>query len=280
MYLNTKALVVEDTETWQGICKRNLSKVLPKIDVATNLQEAIDTIIKQFYHIAIIDLSLDPQDDENRDGMVVLRKLRLLRDETSCIVLSGTGRLEDGANALREGADEVIEKEKFDKTHFVEITDRLVSKASKNREILRSKGVEALFISSEEQYLIYRIQNLILKPGEGGYREINTLISSLIEDYFPIWRLRSPDFCRIDEERKKVDFIGWSRFNALPFLLTLARIETIEQEIEQFEQGKGKETTLLSIETTKKYKSIGGIIYSISGYDITRFIVPDFLFSS
>lgn len=280
MYLNTKALVVEDTETWQGICKRNLSKVLPKIDVATNLQEAIDTIIKQFYHIAIINLSLDPQDDENRDGMVVLRKLRLLRDETSCIVLSGTGRLEDGANALREGADEVIEKEKFDKTHFVEITDRLVSKASKNREILRSKGVEALFISSEEQYLIYRIQNLILKPGEGGYREINTLISSLIEDYFPIWRLRSPDFCRIDEERKKVDFIGWSRFNALPFLLTLARIETIEQEIEQFEQGKGKETTLLSIETTKKYKSIGGIIYSISGYDITRFIVPDFLFSS
>lgn len=277
MDTDTKALIVEDAEIWQGICRRNLENVVKQIDVAPNLQEGIELITKRYYHLAIIDLSLDPDDPNNRDGMVLLKKLRLLRDETSSVVLSATGKMEDGANALREGALEVIEKATFNNSRFVEISQELASKAVKNRKIGGSKGIQAFLAAQEDQYLIYKMQNVIFGPGEGGYKELNTLVSTLIDDYFPIWKLGSRDFLQINEGSREINITGWSRFKGYPFLLKIARAEVVDKEAENFKQEKDRNKKIINLETIKKQGAIGGLIFSLANYNINDFEIPNFL---
>ena len=60
-----RALVVEDDRSWQQIISEIHSDCGMEVDVATNLDEATISLKSQPHHVAVVDLSLSPNDHNN-----------------------------------------------------------------------------------------------------------------------------------------------------------------------------------------------------------------------
>ena len=72
-----RALVVEDDRSWQQILSEILSDCGLQVDVADNINDAVATL-KAFPHrVAVLDLSLSPNDHTNSDGLRVLDVISL-----------------------------------------------------------------------------------------------------------------------------------------------------------------------------------------------------------
>ena len=73
-----RALVVEDDHSWQQIISEILSDCGLDVDLATSLEEATLALKSQMHRVAVIDLSLSPNDHNNIDGLRVLDAVRKL----------------------------------------------------------------------------------------------------------------------------------------------------------------------------------------------------------
>ena len=73
-----RALVVEDDHAWQQIISEILSDCGLEVDSATNLNDATNQLKSQVHRLAVVDLSLSPNDHNNYDGLRVLDAIRRL----------------------------------------------------------------------------------------------------------------------------------------------------------------------------------------------------------
>ena len=83
-----RILVVEDDIRWQEIYSEALEKRDYEVNVVGNKNSAFDALDKMFFHAAIVDLKLT-DNDKNRDGLDVLRRIWALDEGTRAIVGSG-----------------------------------------------------------------------------------------------------------------------------------------------------------------------------------------------
>ena len=89
-----RVLVVEDDKGWQNIARQILTAQGYQVGIAGTVQEAKDEIDSKFYHVAVVDLRLDEQKPDTRDGMDVLKHIWELDEGTRAIVWSGfTGEM-------------------------------------------------------------------------------------------------------------------------------------------------------------------------------------------
>src|SRR5690606_21109692 len=84
-----RALVVEDDRSWQQIISEILSDCGLDVDITTNLDEAILALKSQPHRVAVVDLSLSPNDHNNYDGLRVLDAIRRLDPNCRAILLTG-----------------------------------------------------------------------------------------------------------------------------------------------------------------------------------------------
>ena len=96
-------LIVEDEEEWREIYKLAVKDHAPDLTVRTaESRAAAERLIDAArFAVAFVDISLDPLDGNNKDGLEVMRKIRETGDETSIIVVSGRG----GQDALSIASD-------------------------------------------------------------------------------------------------------------------------------------------------------------------------------
>ena len=71
-----RALVVEDDHSWQQILSEILSDCGLEVDVAGSLDLASLSLKAQPHRLAVVDLSLSPNDHNNYDGLRVLDAVR------------------------------------------------------------------------------------------------------------------------------------------------------------------------------------------------------------
>ncbi|MBM4429920.1 MAG: response regulator [Chloroflexi bacterium] len=83
-----RILVVEDDISWQDIYREALTRSGYLVQTASNLTEALEALDRCFFHVAVVDLKLSA-DENNRDGMKVLRRIWALDEGTLAIVGSG-----------------------------------------------------------------------------------------------------------------------------------------------------------------------------------------------
>jgi len=113
------ALVVEDDPSWQGILTEILEDYGLKVDLADNLDEAIEKLRTIPYRLAVVDLSLDEQDHHNRDGVTVLRSMQQSAPDCTSILLTGYASVELAVAVIQEyGAYTCLRKETFRRVEF------------------------------------------------------------------------------------------------------------------------------------------------------------------
>src|SRR5215210_7357109 len=127
MTLAPRALIVEDDHSWQQIISEILSECGLEVDVATNLNDATLNLKSQPHRLAVVDLSLSPNDHNNYDGLRVLDEVRRLDPNCRTVLLTGFATVELAVTALTDyGAFTFLRKESFHRSQFRDIINRVL----------------------------------------------------------------------------------------------------------------------------------------------------------
>jgi len=122
-----RALVVEDDNSWQQILSEILSDCGLEVDVVSSVDEASLSLKSQPHRLAVVDLSLSPNDHNNYDGLRVLDAVRRLDPNCRTILLTGFATVELAVTALTDyGAFTFLRKESFHRSQFRDIVYRIL----------------------------------------------------------------------------------------------------------------------------------------------------------
>ena len=122
-----RALVVEDDHSWQQIISEILADCGLEVDTATNLEQATLNLKSQPHRVAVVDLSLSPNDHNNYDGLRVLDAVRRLDPNCRAVLLTGFATVELAVTALTDyGAFTFLRKESFHRSQFQDLVYRIL----------------------------------------------------------------------------------------------------------------------------------------------------------
>jgi len=125
-----RALMVEDDKSWRQIMSEILSDCGLAVDIAGSLAEAIPLLKNQPHRLAVVDLSLSPNDHNNKDGLRVLDNVRRIDPNCRTILLTGFATVELAVTALTDyGAFTFLRKESFQRRQFTDIVKRILVSA-------------------------------------------------------------------------------------------------------------------------------------------------------
>jgi DNA-binding response OmpR family regulator len=100
-----RILLVEDEEKVASFIKKGLEQSAYTVDWAPTGNEGLDLAEANTYHAILLDLMLP-----DRDGLQVVRELRLKGIATPVIALTARGSLEDRVTGLDSGCDDYLAK--------------------------------------------------------------------------------------------------------------------------------------------------------------------------
>lgn len=117
--MERRVLVVDDDHSWQEIIGEILQDEGLSVDYAETVPAAQAALQAHSHRLAVVDLSLDPDDHRNQDGLVVLEAIRRLDPTCAAILLSGFTTVEVAVTALTHlGVFTVLRKEVFRRSAF------------------------------------------------------------------------------------------------------------------------------------------------------------------
>lgn len=95
-----KILVVDDLPDW----RRTLSGLLMDqgydVQVASSVDNALVVLEKALFHVAILDVRLDETNENNRDGLLLMQKIKEQWSSTEVIILTGYADVRMAQEAL------------------------------------------------------------------------------------------------------------------------------------------------------------------------------------
>ena len=154
-----KILIIDDESDIANNIRAILEDENYESSIAYNSKDALNYILQNKYDLIILDVWLD---NSELDGIGILKKLREI-NTTPVIIISGHGNIEMAVKAIKEGANEFIEKP-FS-------TERLLLSVSRSIELheiksendqLKQKGIYNYeFIGNSAS--INKVKNLIKK---------------------------------------------------------------------------------------------------------------------
>jgi CheY-like chemotaxis protein len=95
-----RILIVDDLVSFQNIYKDVAEFLGFDFHLASSVETAKKLLEKYYYHVALIDLRLDDENDQNRDGLLVLNEIKKF-DGTIPIMLTAYGGVKDADEAHR-----------------------------------------------------------------------------------------------------------------------------------------------------------------------------------
>lgn len=126
--MTLRALILDDDPSWQAIISELLGDCGLQVDLASSLPEAIQRIKAAPHRLAIVDLSLDPLNHNNEDGLRALEALRLHDPACQSVLLTGYATVELAVEAITGyGAFTFLRKENFQRSQFRELVNRILS---------------------------------------------------------------------------------------------------------------------------------------------------------
>jgi len=169
-------LVVEDKDSMRNMLHETLTEEGYRVDSAINGKQAFDLVSNKSYDLVLTDLRMPEV-----DGLSLLTKVKELDADTSVIVMTAFGTIEDAVAAMKQGAYDFLTKP-FDTEHLCV----LVARALENRrlvaentllrqELLSQHGIENIIGKNAKMMelgqLIHKVAKSdasVLLQGESG----------------------------------------------------------------------------------------------------------------
>lgn len=102
---NPRFLIVDDDDTFTRVLKRSLGRRGFAVDVAADVESALQLANTQHYALATIDLRM-----EGPSGLTLIPQLRSLQPGVRMLVLTGYASIATAVEAIKLGADNYLPK--------------------------------------------------------------------------------------------------------------------------------------------------------------------------
>jgi DNA-binding NarL/FixJ family response regulator len=173
-----RALIVEDSSSWQQILTEILTDEALQVDVVDSLDAAVETLRATPHRLAVVDLSLSGNDYQNRDGLDVLDAVRRFDPGCMVILLTGFATVELAVDVLAEyNALSCLRKEAFNRVEFRGLVRRALISAPTAR-VFPEASVPAVGASAAPAESASQDQALVVED-DAGWRAI---LSELLTD--------------------------------------------------------------------------------------------------
>jgi len=100
-----RILVVDDLPDWRATLSGILLDEGYEVRVAGGRQEALRLLAAERFHLAVLDVRLDESDEDNREGLELMRQIKARDPTTAVIILTGYADVSMVQDALRPQAD-------------------------------------------------------------------------------------------------------------------------------------------------------------------------------
>jgi len=125
--IGKRVLIVDDDAAWRKLLEEVFEDLGLTVDSVADARTAIAMLRERTYAMAVVDVSLDPEDHRNRGGFQVLDALANHEPPIPAIALTGYATVEMAVEALtRHRAADFLRKETFQRRAFVEVVARLL----------------------------------------------------------------------------------------------------------------------------------------------------------
>jgi DNA-binding response OmpR family regulator len=139
-----RILLVDDEADIREQLGRVLAEQRYNVDTAGDGEKALDRIFDQPYDLIVLDIMLP-----KRDGLTVLKEIRLSGIRTPVLMLTARGKIDDKIRGLDQGADDYLAKP-FSVAELLARVRALLRRASENAApILKAGDIELNTISRE-----------------------------------------------------------------------------------------------------------------------------------
>ena len=185
----TRALIVEDIETWVYTLDRAARRAgASEVVVCESLQAVKDALRKARFDVAILDVGLDPDDDLNSDGVKALEAIRETDGgSTRCVMITGW----QGGDVLdlqadaqqRLGIDWAYMKDRYEARAVIDKLSDLLEQASERR---MSQTTPMANLGADMAPFRFEAQLLGALSPTGGVQTLYSLVSRLLSSTIPV----------------------------------------------------------------------------------------------
>lgn len=102
---STKVLLVDDEEDFIATLGQRLEARKLKVTTATSGEKALEIVAGKDFDVIVLDLAMP-----GMDGLEVLKRIKSDHPEAEIIMLTGHGTIETGVEAMKQGAEDFLEK--------------------------------------------------------------------------------------------------------------------------------------------------------------------------
>ena len=249
---NINILVVDDSPSWCAIYEEALSESAYAVHIASDMTSALDCLNQQFFHVAIVDIRLDPDDRDNVEGLDVLQRIWEL-DEGTVAIVSSAHATADMLPSFRAYSvfDFVAKRElspddlarQYKSAAFIKGTIDKSGSLTESLARIDQAVLEARRISNNRKWLespfhLFRglsSRHMQADLGGAGLVELRPFLGRLCRPLFP-WLHGSRNVVSILDDSGKtmaVEGYVWSRALGKPVIARVGRREHFEESVSQ-----------------------------------------------
>ncbi len=243
-----RALVVEDTVSWQENYREILDHSGFHVVTVEDLAAALDALTKQFFHIAIIDLELKGQSG-NRDGREVIKLIWSLDEGTRYLVSTGKGDISMFNEFSTMGIFSFTEIPDIDQARMKEMEayDGVIAKERDSLDKIH-KDVESALDKSWRDYIKHQRKQSPFKVVKGfdpkniqrslrggKNEELHPFLSALVRPLYPWLNSKSGSTEIRDASGEVIAFesICWSRALGHAVAIRFGKRDRYEESLKQ-----------------------------------------------
>jgi ActR/RegA family two-component response regulator len=216
-----RVLIVEDDRNLLSDYAEIVSAAGYTVDSTDNLSNALAMVSEKAFHVGIIDIQLDKDDEHNRDGLSVIEYLRELDEGTEVIILSGQPRLEIAIEAYEKyDISQYLQKGKRSPSDITNAVNRAYEKC-RLHEFGKYSSISQ-YLSDQRDPTVWEHKCLTVLEPSGGIKGLHLLLSDLCKPYVPLLcKLDVLPPMQVDEERRLLTGEFWSKALGEPVLLQM-----------------------------------------------------------
>jgi ActR/RegA family two-component response regulator len=225
-----KVLIVEDQDSWRKLYEKTLSRNNYWAISCSTLNDALDTIDRNYFHAGVVDIRLVDADPNNTDGMKVVERIAQSGEDTGVIVLTGFGTVGMTRQAFKKyDVSDFLEKNGgFEPDKFIQAIEEAVTKSRTHIDGRKRTQLTALnWIKGPSP------RDVESALASGGFEAINSVLERLLYDVYPL-RL-SKQLAKIEQAdgHSLLTTHYWSRYLGAAITLHMGHVTVIAKEVEQ-----------------------------------------------
>ena len=173
-------LIADDDSSVLSALRLLLKSAGYRCDTVSTPAAALAALQKQDYNLLLTDLNYDRDTTSGSEGMQLIRDVRKLDSDLAIVAMTGWGTIDIAVTAMREGANDFIEKP-WDNTRLLTLIGNLVQLAQQRRSVDRL-GQENALLKQQGQHEAWLgdsavMQQLMTKAASVAGTDINILLT-------------------------------------------------------------------------------------------------------